>query len=83
MEGILTMSRKEVERIKILEKIGSREISTKEGAEILGISQRQIYRIKRRIKEEGTEGIIHKLRGRKSNRGYGEELERKSNKDIL
>jgi len=43
----------------------------------MGISERQTYRILKRIREEGTKGIIHRLRGRKSNRGYPVELKRK------
>lgn len=77
MEGVLTMSKKEVERLTILKQVDAKNLSVAEASEIMGISERQTYRILKRIREEGTKGIIHRLRGRKSNRGYPVELKRK------
>ena len=77
MEGILTMSQKEVDRIRIVSQIESNKLTVEEGSELLGISQRQAYRVMKRIKEEGAKGVIHKLRGRESNRGYPGELKSK------
>ncbi len=77
MEGILTMSRKEVERLKIINQIETKVLTVEEGADLMGISSRQTYRVLKKIKEEGSAGIIHKLRGRKSNRGYPGELKDK------
>lgn len=79
MEGILTMSRKEVDRLKILVQIESKLLTVEEGSELIGISPRQTYRVLRKIKEEGTKGIIHKLRGKKSNRGFPEAIK----KDVI
>ena len=77
MEGILTMSQKEVDRIGVISSIEQNDLTAEEAAGLLRLSSRQVYRILKRIKLEGTKGIIHKLRGRKSNRGYPEELKRK------
>ena len=77
MEGILTMSQKEAERIKIITRIESKSLTIKEASEIIRISQRQLYRILGRVKKEGTKGIIHRLRGKSSNRGYPKELREK------
>src|SRR4030042_2797479 len=77
MEGILTMSQKEIDRLYIIKKIEAKEIKVEEGSKILGISGRQTYRVLKRVKEEGSKGVIHKLRGQKSNRGYPEELKNK------
>lgn len=77
MEGILTMSQKEADRLKIISQIESKAMSVEQGAELIGISPRQTYRVLKRIKQEGSKGIIHKLRGKKSNRGYPEELKKK------
>lgn len=74
MEGILTMSQKEVERLTIVSQIEGNKLTVEEGSDLLCISQRQTYRIMKRIKEEGAKGVIHKLRGRQSNRGYSEQL---------
>lgn len=71
------MSKKEIDRLTILKQVDAKKLSVAEASEIMGISERQTYRILKRIREEGTKGIIHRLRGRKSNRGYPEELKRK------
>ena len=77
MEGILTMSSKEIDRLMLISQIEEEKISVLEASRLLGLSQRQIYRILKRVKTEGSKGIVHKLRGRKSNRGYPEELKEK------
>lgn len=77
MEGILTMSQKEIDRIHIIKKMETKEIKVEEGSKLIGISERQTYRVLKKFREEGIKGIIHKLRGKKSNRGYPEELKRK------
>jgi len=77
MEGILTMSQKEIDRLQIIKKIEGKEIKVEEGAQIIGISSRQTYRVLKRVKEEGSKGIIHKLRGKRSNREYPEELKKR------
>ena len=61
----------------LISQIEQEKISVLETANLLGLSQRQIYRILKRVKSVGSKGIIHKLRGRKSNRGYPEELKEK------
>ena len=77
MEGMLTMSQKEADRIGVISSLEREELTVEEAAGVMKISPRQVYRIKKRLRLEGTKGIIHKLRGRKSNRGYPEELKRK------
>ena len=74
MKGMLTMSQKEVERLKIISQVEENKLTVTDAAELLEISQRQTYRILKKIKTEGSKGIIHKLRGRKSNRGYSEKF---------
>jgi transposase len=61
----------------IIKQIEENKITALEAAEELGISQRQIYRMIKRIRLEGIKGIIHKLRGKGSNRGYPKELKKK------
>jgi hypothetical protein len=74
MEGILTMSQKEADRLKIIAEINDDKLTVEEASEVLGICPRQTYRILKRVKEEGSKGVIHRLRGKKSNRGYPEKL---------
>lgn len=66
----LTMSKKERERLTVLERVKALEITDEEAGTILGMSRRQLYRIKKRFTAEGDQGLVHRLRGRCSNRGY-------------
>ena len=77
MEGVLIMSQKEADRIKIISQVEGKILTVEEASEIMHISQRQVYRIIKRIRQSGSKEIIHKLRGKKSNRGYAQELRSK------
>jgi transposase len=77
MNGVLTMSKKEVDRIMIIKQTEENKLTVTEASVMLGISERQIYRILNRVRLEGSKGIIHKLRGRESNRGFPKELKGK------
>lgn len=70
MEGHLLISGKERERLKILSRVKGGELKIVEAAELLGICQRQARRQYKRYRELGDRGLIHRSRGRPSNRGY-------------
>lgn len=67
-KDILIMSRKEARRLYVLRKVLDGEIKQVDATGMLSISTRQIRRIVERIRDEGDEGVIHKLRGEESNR---------------
>ena len=77
MEGLLTMSQKEIDRLKVLKDIEGKKLTVVRGSELLGITERQTYRVLKKLKDEGTKGVIHKLRGKSSNRGYSQETKLK------
>jgi hypothetical protein len=70
-EATLTMSPKERERLKVIGRVVKEEISCVEAAESLGLTERQLYRIRDRYIADGDEGLVHRLRGSTSNHGYG------------
>ena len=74
MQGILIMSSKERHRLKVLSQIEKRQMTYREGAEDLQLSQRQVYRLMGRYQSNGDAGLIHRLRGKPSNRGYSESI---------
>jgi transposase-like protein len=74
--GILTMSQSERKRLKIVEQIVSQKMTVKEGSYLIGKSERQTYRIIKRYLKEGDAGLIHRLRGTSSNRGYPEKIKK-------
>lgn len=66
--GILRMSQKERDRLRVLEMVRSGRIKLVKAAELLIISYRHCKRIYKRYKEEGDKGLVHRSRGRASNR---------------
>lgn len=62
------MSIKEIDRVPTLERLARKEIKIGQAASILGISIRQVKRIKKRFTREGKAGLIHLGRGKPSNR---------------
>lgn len=77
MTGILTMSQRERDRLKILVQVQEGLMSVAEAATAMNLSHRQVYRLLGRYRSEGDRGVIHRLRGRPSNRGYPQELRTK------
>ncbi len=78
MGKVLLMSKREHERINILEEVKKKRLTIKEASALCEISERQFYRIKSSYDKDGIQGIIHKLRGRPSNRGFSESLKKKA-----
>ncbi len=48
MEGIRAMSQKELGSLQIIKKIEKKELRVDEGVDLMGISQRQTYRVLKR-----------------------------------
>jgi len=71
-KDIIEMSREEIKRLELVKKAIGKGIKQKKVGELIGISERQVRRIVRRVKAEGAEGIVHKLRGKRSNRRIGD-----------
>jgi transposase len=67
-EGILTMSVKEIDKLKIIHEVLQKRLKQRQAARQLGVSTRQVKRLCRRVRREGNRGLIHRLRGLPSNR---------------
>jgi len=76
-EDIMTMRPKEFSRLHIVKKVLAGEMTQVEASAVLGLSARQVRRLVRRVEQEGDRGVIHRSRGRSSNRAYPETLKRK------
>lgn len=68
MEGHLLMSAKERERSVVLSGVASGLVSLAEASVSLGLSRRQLTRIYERYREAKDAGLVHRSRGRPSNR---------------
>lgn len=67
---LLTMSERELSRLKIIEDINEHHLSVVQGAELAGISRRQMTRLVKAFRLHGASGLISKKRGKPSNRKY-------------
>ena len=70
----MTLSQKELDRIRIIGALVDGRMTNREAAEKLGLCQRQIIRIKKRFVAQGAAGLVHGNRGRTSRRRIGDEV---------
>jgi transposase len=73
----LRMSGKERDRLKVMAALAQRRMRQKEASRLLRLSERQTRRILARYRAEGDAGLVHRARGRPSNRRLPEALRRR------
>lgn len=71
---IIQMSKSELKRLHIIRQVIDYKLKQVDVIDILGLSDRQIRRIVKRVRKEGDSGIIHKLRGRVSSRAIANDI---------
>ena len=71
------MSRRDRDRLKVLHEVQKRHISQKQAAMELGLSTRWVRKLLERLKQQGDGGLVHGLRGRRSNRKLPEAKRKK------
>lgn len=69
----ITMSKKELTRYEIIKRLIRKEISSSKAASLLGLSVRQIKRLKLRVRRDGAKGLLHASRGKSSHNRLSEE----------
>lgn len=67
-EDTVTMSTKELRRVHIIRQVLEKRITQREAGTMLRLTDRQIRRLLGRVKEEGDQGLVHRGRGKPSNR---------------
>ena len=67
-EDRVTMSGKELRRVHVIRQVLEHRLTQKEAGMLLGLTDRQIRRLRRRMEQEGEHGLVHRARGRPSNR---------------
>jgi transposase len=71
---VLTMTQAERDRAQVLKQVCARKLTIVAAAKMLHVSERHLYRVLNRYRAEGDRGLIHRLRGQSSNRGYPRRL---------
>jgi len=67
-QDIIMINSKELKRLHIVKMYLEKKIKQKEAAGLLGLSTRQVRRITSKIEAEGDKAVVHKLKGKPSNR---------------
>jgi transposase len=66
--GLVTISMNELQRVRIIEAVVEGRLSGVRAAGQLGLSERQVSRLRRRFEASGAAGLVSAKRGRPSNR---------------
>jgi transposase len=59
-----TLTMREEKRLEIMHRVFRSELTVSQAALVLGISERQCYRVKARVNKAGAQGVVHGNRGR-------------------
>ena len=81
-QSIITMTNKEAERLTIINNLIAKKINGTDAGKLLNLSLRQTKRLKSSVIKDGTQGIIHKLRGKVSHNKIEEKTIKKVKKII-
>ena len=76
-EDLLRMNPREIKRLHLIRQALEEKISQKEAAEVAGLSARQMRRLMKRVEAEGDRGIVHRRRGKPSNRRIADKTKQK------
>lgn len=61
------MNQKERDRLKVLHEARKRQITQKQAAEQMGVTERWVRKLLARMRQKGDQAVVHGLRGRRSN----------------
>jgi hypothetical protein len=71
---MIMASQEELKRLHVIRKVLERAMKQVKAAEVLRLSCRQIRRLAKRVKGEGDRGVVHRSRGKPSNRRMDEKV---------
>jgi transposase len=73
-ESTIIIHQEDLRRLHVIQNVLEGVIKQVEAAKVLSLSGRQIRRIVKRVRSEGSRGIIHRSRGRPSNRRASDKI---------
>lgn len=74
MDEALTMSHRDIDRLRVISNVLDKKLTQIEAASVLGVSDRQVRRLCVDVRNHGHLGILHGLKGRPSNNQLDTEL---------
>lgn len=73
-KDMVMLRQKDLKRLHVIHKVLEGTMTQAEAAELISLSERQIRRIAKRIRQEGDKGICHAARGKPSHRKLPKKL---------
>ena len=74
MDKLLSMSKREIGRLEVLQRLAEKRMKQRAAAEQLGVSVRHVKRLLRNYRQAGAAGLVSKRRGRPSNNQLSSEV---------
>ena len=65
MKGTITLTQAQLRKLQVIDRYRSKAITRKKAAELLGLSERQVTRLKKGVEAEGAAFVINKNTGKK------------------
>ncbi len=72
------MTQAERDRLVALKKAKKKLITQKQAAEEIGVTEREVRRLLRKLLKKGDRAVIHELRGQRSNRKFPADVEQRA-----
>ena len=72
--ALITMSSKELGRLEALVDLNEGRITAAQAARLIGVGERQVFRLLKAYRVHGAEGLVSRRRGRPSNRRFPDEV---------
>ena len=72
-----TLTMKDERRLDIIQRVYRSELTVVQAALVMGVSERQCYRVKARVGKAGAKGVVHGNRGRRCKRKTKEKVVRR------
>jgi transposase len=69
-----TLTMQDEKRLDIIQRVYRRELTVEQAALVMGVSERQCYRVKARVDKAGAKGVVHGNRGRRCKRKTKEKV---------
>lgn len=69
-EDTVRMSVQELKRVHVIRQAMGKALRQREAGEVLGLTTRQVRRLIQRVRAEGDAGLVHRSRGKPSNRRH-------------
>lgn len=74
----VTLTKAELKKVLVVEKILGGQMTNREGAAALGLTERQVIRLKKKYQSGGAQELAHKNRGRKPKHALTEEVKERA-----